>query len=81
MKGEQTTTCHTQGPDQSATYLLALYVNLSEEKEALGMWISQIESAKFRLQAVTELKNHSVLDSALAWGARGWSSIEAKLAD
>lgn len=45
---------------------LALGVNLSGEKELLGMWIAQTEGAKFWLQVVTELKNRGVHDIFIA---------------
>jgi len=36
---------------------LALGISMAGEKEILGLWIAQIEGAKFWLQVVTELKN------------------------
>jgi putative transposase len=45
---------------------LALGVNLSGEKELLGLWIAQTEGAKFWLQVVTELKNRGVADVFIA---------------
>jgi putative transposase len=45
---------------------LALGINLSGEKELLGIWIAQTEGAKFWLQVVTELKNRGVTDIFIA---------------
>lgn len=45
---------------------LALGVNLSGEKELLGLWIAQTEGAKFWLQVMTELKNRGVTDLFIA---------------
>jgi len=59
---------------------LALGVNMSGEKELLGIWISQNEGAKFWLQVVTELKNRGVEDIFIACvdGLKGFpEAIEA----
>jgi putative transposase len=48
-----------------AVYLV-LGINLSGEKELLGIWIAQTEGAKFWLQVVTELKNRGVTDIFIA---------------
>ncbi|MGH8398203.1 MAG: IS256 family transposase [Gammaproteobacteria bacterium] len=45
---------------------LALGINLTGEKELLGLWIAQTEGAKFWLQVVTELKNRGVQDIFIA---------------
>lgn len=45
---------------------LALGVNLSGTKELLGMWMTQNESAKFWLQALTELQNRGLRDIFIA---------------
>ena len=45
---------------------LALGINVSGEKELLGIWIAQTEGAKFWLQVVTELKNRGVADIFIA---------------
>ena len=45
---------------------LALGINLAGEKELLGIWIAQMEGAKFWLQVVTELKNRGVQDIFIA---------------
>ena len=41
---------------------IALAVNLSGQKEILGMWISPNEGAKFWLSIFTELKNRGLKD-------------------
>jgi putative transposase len=59
---------------------LALGLNLSGEKELLGLWIAQTEGAKFWLQVVTELKNRGVQDIFIACvdGLKGFpEAIEA----
>ena len=59
---------------------LALGVNLSGEKELLGLWIAQTEGAKFWLHVVTELKNRGVADLFIACvdGLKGFpEAIEA----
>ena len=45
---------------------LALGINMTGEKEVLGLWIAQTEGAKFWLQVVTELKNRGVQDIFIA---------------
>ena len=59
---------------------LAIGINLSGEKEVLGLWIAQTEGAKFWLQVVTELKNRGVQDIFIAYvdGLKGFpEAIEA----
>lgn len=59
---------------------LALGINMSGEKELLGIWIAQTEGAKFWLQVVTELKNRGVQDIFIACvdGLKGFpEAIEA----
>jgi putative transposase len=59
---------------------LALGINLSGEKELLGIWIAQTEGAKFWMQVVTELKNRGVQDIFIACvdGLKGFpEAIEA----
>lgn len=59
---------------------LALGIKLDGEKELLGIWIAQTESAKFWLQVVTELKNRGVQDIFIACvgGLKGFpEAIEA----
>jgi putative transposase len=45
---------------------LALGINMTGEKEVLGLWIAQTEGAKFWLQVVTELKNRGAQDIFIA---------------
>lgn len=45
---------------------LALGVNLAGQKELLGLWITQNESAKFWLQVLTELQNRGIRDILIA---------------
>ena len=59
---------------------LALGINMTGEKEILGLWIAQTEGAKFWLQVVTELKNRGVQDIFIACvdGLKGFpEAIEA----
>lgn len=59
---------------------LALGLNLSGEKELLGIWVAQTEGAKFWLHVVTELKNRGVQDIFIACvdGLKGFpEAIEA----
>ncbi len=48
-----------------AVYLV-LGVNLSGNKELLGLWIAQTEGAKFWLAILTELKNQGLQDILIA---------------
>ncbi len=54
------------GTVRAKAVYLALGINLSGEKELLGIWIAQTEGAKFWLQVVTELKNRGVQDIFIA---------------
>jgi putative transposase len=45
---------------------LALGVNLSGQKELLGLWMTQNESSKFWLSVLTELQNRGVKDIFIA---------------
>ncbi|HWV44719.1 MAG TPA: IS256 family transposase [Nitrospira sp.] len=54
------------GSVRAKAVYLAIGINLSGEKEVLGLWISQTEGAKFWLQVVTELKNRGVQDILIA---------------
>lgn len=59
---------------------IALGVNMSGEKEILGLWIAQTEGAKFWLQVVNELRNRGVQDIFVACvdGLKGFpEAIEA----
>jgi len=68
------------GTVRTKAVYLALGVNLTGEKELLGIWIAQTEGAKFWLQVVTELKNRGVADIFIACvdGLKGFpEAIEA----
>ena len=68
------------GTVRAKAVYLALGINLSGEKELLGIWIAQTEGAKFWLQVVTELKNRGVADIFIACvdGLKGFpEAIEA----
>jgi putative transposase len=54
------------GAVRAKAVYLALGINMSGEKELLGIWIAQTEGAKFWLQVVTELKNRGVQDIFIA---------------
>lgn len=56
---------HEQRVINKAIYL-ALAVNLSGQKELLGIWVSQNEGAKFWLSIFTELKNRGLKDVLIA---------------
>lgn len=59
---------------------LAIGINMSGEKEVLGLWIAQTEGAKFWLQVVTELRNRGIQDIFIACvdGLKGFpEAIEA----
>jgi putative transposase len=59
---------------------LAIGLNMSGEKEVLGLCIAQSEGAKFWLQVITELKNRGVQDIFIACvdGLKGFpEAIEA----
>ena len=75
---------HVKARDSGAVRVKAVYlalgVNLSGEKELLGLWIAQTEGAKFWLAVVTELKNRGVQDIFIACvdGLKGFpEAIEA----
>ena len=68
------------GAVRAKAVYLALGINMSGEKEILGLWIAQTEGAKFWLQVVTELKNRGVQDIFIACvdGLKGFpEAIEA----
>ena len=44
----------------------AIGIDMTGNKEVLGLWIAQNEAAKFWLQVVTELKNRGVQDILIA---------------
>ena len=54
------------GAVQNRAVYLALGINLSGEKELLGLWVAQTEGAKFWLQVMNELKNRGVNDILIA---------------
>ena len=59
---------------------LAIGIDMTGNKEVLGLWIAQNEGAKFWLQVVTELKNRGVQDIFIACvdGLKGFpEAIEA----
>jgi putative transposase len=61
---------HVKVRDTGAVRVKAVYlaigINMSGEKEVLGLWIAQTEGVKFWLQVVTELKSRSVQDIFIA---------------
>jgi len=61
---------HVKVRDTGAVRVKAVYlaigINMTGEKEVLGLWIAQTEGAKFWLQVVTELKNRGVQDIFIA---------------
>jgi putative transposase len=68
------------GTVRAKALYLAIGINLSGEKEVLGLWIAQTEGAKFWLSVVTELKNRGVQDIFIACvdGLKGFpEAIEA----
>jgi len=48
------------------TIYVALGINMAGEKECLGLWINETESAKFWLSVLTELKERGVEDIFIA---------------
>ncbi len=58
---------------------IAIGINLDGIKEVLGMWVGEIESAKFWLTKMNELKNRGVEDILIACvdGLTGFSSAIA----
>lgn len=68
------------GTVRAKAVYLALGINMTGEKELLGIWIAQTEGAKFWLQVITELKNRGVQDIFIACvdGLKGFpEAIEA----
>lgn len=45
---------------------LAIGINMSGEKEVLGLWIAQTDGGKYWLQVMTELKNRGLQDIYVA---------------
>jgi len=56
----------TEGRVQSRAVYVALGINLSGNKELLGLWIGENEGAKFWLNVLTELSNRGVEDILIA---------------
>ena len=56
----------TDGRVQSRAVYVALGVDLSGNKELLGLWIGENEGAKFWLNVLTELSNRGVQDILIA---------------
>lgn len=54
------------GAVKAKAVYLALGIDLTGNKQLLGLWIAQTEGAKFWLQVVTELKNRGVQDIFIA---------------
>ena len=46
---------------------LAISINMSGEKEVLGLWLAQTEGAKSWLQVLTELRNRGVQHIFIAY--------------
>ena len=68
------------GHVQNQAVYVVLGVDLSGQKEVLGLWVAQQEGAKFWLQVLTELKNRGVKDIFIACvdGLKGFpEAIEA----
>ena len=58
--------CRDAGVVKARAVYLALGIDLTGNKQLLGLWIAQTEGAKFWLQVVTELKNRGVQDIFIA---------------
>src|SRR5438874_1224946 len=54
------------GHVQNQAIYVVLGVDLTGQKEVLGLWVAQQEGAKFWLQVLTELKNRGVKDIFIA---------------
>jgi putative transposase len=68
------------GHVQNQAIYVVLGVDLTGQKEVLGLWVAQQEGAKFWLQVLTELKNRGVKDIFIACvdGLKGFpEAIEA----
>jgi len=74
----------TDGTVQNRCIYLAIGVNTSGRKEALGLWASENEGAKFWLSVLTELNNRGLRDIFVACvdGLKGFSeAIESVFPD
>ena len=60
------TTVRENGQVRKVAVHLALGVRMDGQKEALGMWVSQNEGAKFWTHVLTEMKNRGVKDIFIA---------------
>jgi len=58
--------CHEDKRVINKSIYLALAINLSGQKELLGLWIAQNEGAKFWLSVLTELSQRGVKDIFIA---------------
>lgn len=56
----------TEGRVQNRAVYLALGINLSGNKELMGLWIGESEGAKFWLNVLTELSSRGVQDILIA---------------
>jgi putative transposase len=68
------------GVVQNRAVYVAIGIRMDGSKEALGLWVSATEGAKFWLQVLTELKNRGVQDVFIACvdGLKGFpQAIEA----
>ena len=54
------------GASRAKAVYVAIGISITGQKEALGLWISQTEGAKFWLQVLTEMKNRGVQDIHIA---------------
>src|SRR5215203_5459372 len=74
----------TDGTVQNRCIYLAIGVNTTGRKEALGLWASENEGAKFWLSVLTELKNRGLQDIFIACvdGLKGFTeAIESVFPD
>ena len=55
-----------EGPVKNKAVYLALGINLSGEKELLGLWMAETEGSRFWLTVFNELKNRGVQDCFIA---------------
>ena len=56
----------TDGRAQNRAVYVALGVDLTGNKQLLGLWIGEVEGAKFWLNVLTELSNRGVRDILIA---------------
>lgn len=56
----------TAGHVQTQAVYLALALTMDGEKELLGLWVGEVEGAKFWLSVLTELKNRGIQDMLIA---------------